>query len=123
VKTLALLSLCLLGACAMAPRSRTVDEPLSPGPLPLIQGDLSDQTRYEQDLDEVFAAAGEVDCGRAALISGQICDLAARICAVAERHPEDPSLAIRCEDARQRCQRARDRVSARCPGAPIPGQP
>ena len=118
MKRLALLlpSIVLVACCART-ASRATIELGAPDARPAISVDFDEMTRAEGDLDTVLAAAS-VDCPRAELLRGQICDLAERICGIADRHPEDPTLAARCHDARGRCEKARGRVGERCPGGP-----
>jgi hypothetical protein len=54
------------------------------------------------------------DCPRGCELAGQICELTDRICLLSSRHEGEADLATRCTAARQRCQRARERVAAVC---------
>lgn len=64
---------------------------------------------------DAFARALAADrCPSAEELRDRICDLAARICEIAELHPTDQATAQRCADADARCTRASERVAERC---------
>ncbi len=68
----------------------------------------------EQTLSSPGVEGKEPDCSRACGLVDQICELGSRICAISGRHVGDEDLLNRCAAATQRCQRSRDRASARC---------
>lgn len=73
---------------------------------------------HEQALaaEEARLEAASTDCVRACELVGNICALAERICKLAgEPGPDRADLARRCDSARERCRRARDRVAPHCP--------
>jgi hypothetical protein len=70
-----------------------------------------EQQALEHDLSLRFEAHEVIDCVEAERLRDQICTLADRICAIAEREPEREAL---CRDSRDRCERARQRVEQRC---------
>lgn len=55
-----------------------------------------------------------VDCDAARDLRDRICGLGDRICSIANDHPDDHVTEDRCEDGRDRCERARRRVDDRC---------
>jgi DNA-binding LacI/PurR family transcriptional regulator len=55
-----------------------------------------------------------VDCDSARDLRDRICELGDRICSIASDHPDDHVTEDRCEDGRDRCERARRRVDDRC---------
>jgi hypothetical protein len=55
-----------------------------------------------------------VDCDSARDLRDRICELGDRICSIANDHPDDHVTEDRCEDGRDRCERARRRVDDRC---------
>ena len=54
------------------------------------------------------------DCRAAPDLRDRICELAQRICAIAERDPNDRALAQTCESAREACDQATLRVGHAC---------
>jgi hypothetical protein len=54
------------------------------------------------------------DCELARGLRDRICLLAGRICDIADRHPQEPSVAEQCGDGRSRCERAGRDVAAAC---------
>ena len=67
----------------------------------------------DSQLEETFELAN-VDCDSARDLSQSICELAGRVCEIAEE-TSDPTTAERCEDGQARCSRAQDRTSNVCP--------
>lgn len=59
-------------------------------------------------------ARPEPRCEVACELGASICDLSARLCAIAGRHPSDAELNERCRDADIRCERARETIAERC---------
>ena len=54
------------------------------------------------------------DCGAAADLRDRICELAGRICAIAEREPSDGDVKQKCEASSGTCERARADVARIC---------
>jgi hypothetical protein len=67
----------------------------------------------EDTLHDALGLAS-VDCDAARDLRDRICDLGERICSIAGDHPDDHVTEDRCEDGRDRCERARRRVDDRC---------
>ncbi len=70
--------------------------------------DLESQGQY---LDRLLAADSCDDVGQ---LRDRICDLAGRICAIADAHPESPRTRTQCNDANARCTDAAQRVGEQC---------
>lgn len=66
------------------------------------------------DLDRALSLSVP-DCSYAALLRDQICELAERVCNLADRNRHVPDLAGRCAEGRESCTRATERVRASCP--------
>lgn len=66
----------------------------------------------EKQLGDTVALAAP-DCELSRSLRDRICELSARICKLTEVSAE-PSVQERCTDGKQRCERARRTVSARC---------
>ena len=64
--------------------------------------------------DALSRAIAADRCPTAEELRNRICDLAARICEIAEQHPIDEGTGERCADADARCVQASDRVTERC---------
>lgn len=81
-------------------------------PSPMVQLDAfsAELTARTSALADALAA---VDCDGAATHRDLICQLAGRICGIAEQHPETEA-ADRCSDAGARCERATDDVAGAC---------
>lgn len=56
-----------------------------------------------------------VDCLLIADLAETICSLSEKLCDLSEAEPEDQELLDRCEDGRNRCQRALQERDERCP--------
>ncbi len=73
---------------------------------------------YEDEIDDVDDRLGEAlsdrSCGTARRLRDQICELAERICRIADGH-EDDDLDDECEDAEDTCREAIADVNDRCP--------
>jgi hypothetical protein len=65
-------------------------------------------------LDEAMPMTSALDCDAADRIKDRICELAGRICSIAERHPADESVGEKCTDGQARCERATNDVANRC---------
>jgi len=85
---------------------------------------VEDQQAHDGYEDEVTQLMGDFDgamelaspdCGRAGQLRDAICDLADRICNIAEDNPEHTDVADQCQDGQSRCDSARNRVGDRCP--------
>ena len=66
------------------------------------------------DAEALSRAIADDRCPEAEGLRDRVCDLAARICEIADLHPADTPTAERCADANARCTRASERVSERC---------
>ena len=64
--------------------------------------------------DALASALAADRCPSAEELRDRICDLAARICEIAELHPADGPTTERCADANARCVRASESVTERC---------
>ncbi len=103
------------GGAAMRPGEHV--EPERDNPVDLD----AEQVERVEELDRALASP-EADCASACALGDAICDLEARICGIAQRHPEDEATHARCEDAGGRCEGARSRIAERCAcDAPPPG--
>ena len=68
----------------------------------------------DHDLGDAMTL-GTPDCDAARDLRDQICELAERICAISEAHPDERVAAHRCGDGNTRCERARNDVGNTCP--------
>jgi hypothetical protein len=100
----------LLAACASSPE--LTREQGTGATDPRILAAEKDLSRVEAELQRQRAAAA-VDCPRACELTATICKLAERICILAKQNAAE-TLAPRCRDARQRCQRARQDTAISC---------
>jgi hypothetical protein len=91
-----------------------IAEPLGPEEQNTIDGYEDEVTQLVGDLDGAMTLATP-NCGRAGDLRDAICDLAERICGIADNNPEHTDVATQCDDGRERCETARQRVGDRCP--------
>lgn len=79
------------------------------------QGEIDDLSQLlagsDQELDTALA---ESNCSNASDLRDRICQLAERICAISEEHPEHAPTRTRCEDAYERCEAAGNRYGSVC---------
>ncbi|MEM9192863.1 MAG: hypothetical protein AAGF12_27055 [Myxococcota bacterium] len=80
---------------------------------------LFDSMSREFDQLGTMLSAAEVDCDSAAVIAGRICDLADRICAIAEEQPEEEGVRQQCEEGQRRCVEANDAFAEACGSTPL----
>jgi hypothetical protein len=64
--------------------------------------------------DDSYSGESLSDCDVAADLSDRICELASRICRIAEDKPTDPDLQAMCKRATAACNDARGEVAAHC---------
>ena len=93
-----------------------------------LQGRLDDELRTdrapsvrpqrpsvgEPGSDSGLPPRREPDCRAAPALRDRICELSKRICAIADRDPNDHVLAQTCERAREACEQATLRVGHAC---------
>lgn len=103
-----------LAGCAAADKGAYEASPAAPGEQRAVSAFAAELQQLESRLDASLATALEPDCVAARPLSERICELAAHICAIAERHPTDRPLSQRCAQGRQSCQRGRKRVDTSC---------
>jgi hypothetical protein len=105
----------VLSGCAAAYAPKPVTDEHAPH---VDRREVADHHRAlrqaEEELGASLQAATTPDCDRACELGATVCKLSARICAIADRHPSDADLAGRCRDGRERCDRARRKVTDRC---------
>lgn len=68
----------------------------------------------EQELADTLSQAGGGRCGEAQERLDALCELATRICAIADRHPEHEPARAQCDDGNARCARAMAAVADAC---------
>jgi len=73
-----------------------------------------DVATLEAELSEAMTLADGPDCDSAEDLRDSICDLSERICGISDRHPDWNDVAAKCEEGRDRCERARSDVSEHC---------
>ena len=91
------------------------DEGAGGGAMVSWQGEIDDLSQLlagsDQELDTALA---ESNCSNASDLRDRICQLAERICAISEEHPEHAPTRTRCEDAYERCEAAGNRYGSVC---------
>lgn len=96
---------------AQADGGQAADEP----PEPLFESErlVFELDDLAVDLDDALPL-GAADCDAARDLTDRMCELAERICAIADERPDEPEVGLRCDDGRSRCEEARARVRKRC---------
>jgi hypothetical protein len=64
-------------------------------------------------LDDTVSA-GAPDCATVKLLRDRICELAARICRIADESGPSAELSARCADGKPRCDRAKTKATGLC---------
>lgn len=86
---------------------------LAPGESEVLH-DLEAEDAPMQEYEAAPHPASEPDCDVAADLRNRICELAARICRIAENQPNDADLQGMCERATAACEDARRDVTVNC---------
>ena len=122
IRLLMAAALLLLPACATDTRERPrrPESTLPPNGQLEIQSMHRELRRLDALLSDADVQATAPDCARIAQLRDNICDLAARICGLAQPPPAGStgpgSGSWECIDGTQRCSRAVERAQARgCP--------
>ena len=81
--------------------------------------EFKDLQEYEKALDKMErqlyqSLQVEPDCQRICQLKGNICKLTQKICSLSKRHPGNPNILLKCNDATKRCQRAEEKVTQKC---------
>jgi len=87
---------------------------LSPEDQSTLDAFDTDMEGLMGDMGSAMALETGPDCDLAGELRDRICDLSGRICDIADRHPEHGGVVEKCDDGRQRCERAREDVAAQC---------
>lgn len=87
---------------------------LSPEDQRTLDGFDADVEGLVGDFGAALALETGPDCDLAGELRDRICELSDRICDIADRHPDHAGVVERCDDGRQRCERAREDVAAQC---------
>lgn len=106
------------GHTESAGRTTTAAEPAAPmQPSPPAPSPVAEPTSLESSSDssgatpeENYAAQCSGNCDAVANYRDQICELSARICRIANEHPEHTDIRSRCTDSEYRCELATDRA-------------
>lgn len=87
---------------------------LTPEEQSLVDGFDAELESFDIDYGAAMQSAGEIDCDAASGLKDSICDLADRICDISQRHPEEPSIAEKCQAGQERCERAENDIASVC---------
>jgi hypothetical protein len=99
---------------AGAPAVENLASQAASAPEPTVAGGTADFERLlavDEQLNAMLLASP--DCGRACEHLASLCELAERICALAQED-EDADIGEQCTDGRARCKSARERAVAAC---------
>ena len=105
-----LIAALLCAGCATAPKEpeqRLPEVGTAADDATLVQAFVQQQQAQSDALFHPAAGGRKVDCGQECQLAGNICSLSGRICAITARHDGDAELERDCNDALDRCSRAR----------------
>ncbi len=94
--------------------AETMVSTMGPTDQELIDAYDVDVEGFATELGTAMGLDTGPDCDVAGEYRDRICDLSERICDIAGRHPDHGDVVSKCEDGRERCERARTDVDGQC---------